>query len=313
MRKHGFSAAGTQRYRCVLCSVSTVRKRPDIRDSVHARRFQRWLCDGVRTKIVAQIEKVSSRTIRISLDIVLKVNPDTTCLVSEVVNELPLLIDGTYIQGRSRCVLIAYDTKNVVGFALSKRENYESWIWLLSRLQGKPLCIVSDGHSGAESAVIQVFGDSMPIQRCIVHVRRRAFAILTRNPQTDAGKELKVLVYDLYYIHSETEKESWLQRYKEWNTKHSEFLKQRSYRTEYIQGKRMWWYTHRSIRAVRSHIHNALPYLFTYLTDTRIPKSTNALEGGINSTLKTLFREHRGIAVTKKLRVTYEFLKRRMR
>jgi putative transposase len=313
MRKHGFSAAGTQRFRCVLCSVSTIRKRPDKRARMHARRFQRWLCEGVRSKILAQEEKVSKRTISRSLRQALLHQPESTFCISDIRSELPLLLDGTYIHKRSRCALIAHDTQDVVGFCLSRKEDYVTWLWFLGQHNGIPYAVVSDGYGGIENAVKQVFGSDIRIQRCIVHIKRRSLALLTQNPRLDAGKELRVIVCRLTKITEQHEADMWIADYKKWCVHYDLFLKQRTVIENSKPGKRNWWYTHRAIRSVRSHISNALPYLFTYLSDPRIPSSTNKLEGGINSPLKTLFREHRGMTPDKKVRITYEFLKRKMR
>jgi hypothetical protein len=39
-----------------------------------------------------------------------------------------------------------------------------------------------------------------------------------------------------------------------------------------------WWYKHKKIRAARSHIKNAIPYMFYYLEDENIKRSSNDLE-----------------------------------
>jgi hypothetical protein len=64
--------------------------------------------------------------------------------------------------------------------------------------------------------------------------------------------------------------------------------------------KRTWWYTHRNLRAARSLIRNALPHLFTFVRYPQIPRTTNHVEGGINSRLKELIHRHRGLSQDRK-------------
>jgi len=56
-----------------------------------------------------------------------------------------------------------------------------------------PCCVVGDGQKGLLKAVREVFPRAK-VQRCVVHVHRQAMAWLTRNPKTDAGRELRQLV-----------------------------------------------------------------------------------------------------------------------
>jgi hypothetical protein len=69
-----------------------------------------------------------------------------------------------------------------------------------------------------------------------------------------------------------------------------------------------WWYTQRKLRAVRSLLKNSAPHLFTWILLPGVPRTTNHVEGGINSKLKDLFRIHRGIPAQKKIALTAWYL-----
>jgi hypothetical protein len=93
-------------------------------------------------------------------------------------------------------------------------------------------------------------------------------------------------------IETETEKIIWLKSFADWQIKHDNFLKEK---TRHPILEKRWWYTHKKLRAVRSLLRNSLGNLFIYLDDPRVPKTSNDVEGGINSRLKDLLRIHRGL------------------
>jgi hypothetical protein len=64
---------------------------------------------------------------------------------------------------------------------------------------------------------------------------------------------------------------------------------------------------------MRSHINNALPYIFTYVRYPEIPKTTNFLEGGVNKTISELLSRHRGISLKQKASLITYFLDKKKR
>jgi hypothetical protein len=55
-------------------------------------------------------------------------------------------------------------------------------------------------------------------------------------------------------------------------------IKWHTYLNEKTFTQSRWRYTHRKIRQARSHIKNALPYMFHYLNNDKISSNTNDLE-----------------------------------
>ena len=166
-----------------------------------------------------------------------------------------------------------------------------------------PRALVSDGQKGLRKAVKTIF-PSIPHQRCLAHIIRLSLAWLTRNPQTDAGKDLRILVRELAQVKTESATKIWRSSFVEWDTHYEEFLKERSVNP--ATGRK--WYTHRKLRAVRSLIVNALPNLFWFTVDSHIPNTTNAVEGGINAPLAELLHRHRGITEEQKKALVRRFL-----
>jgi putative transposase len=218
-----------------------------------------------------------------------------------------LVLDATSILSRKLVVLIARTRRGVIAYRFAPVENHESWLMLLNSIKGTPKAIICDGQKGMKTAIFRRFG-TIPIQRCFVHIVRQAKAKLTRNPQTLSGKELRVLVCALTNIRTRPDADLWKSALQEWCMKHSQFLKEKSYGT--VNPNRVW-YTHRKLRGVRSLLVNSSTYMFTYLTDPDIPRDTNFLEGGINSPLKALFKNHRGMSLQTKITLTAWYLTKR--
>lgn len=70
-------------------------------------------------------------------------------------------------------------------------------------------------------------------------------------------------------------------------------------------GRRRWWYTHGRIRSAYYQLNKLVQdnQLFTHLelelltkTNQAIPRTTNYVEGGINSQLGTKLKLHRGMS-----------------
>lgn len=57
-------------------------------------------------------------------------------------------------------------------------------------------------------------------------------------------------------------------------------------------------------------IRNALPHLFTFIDYPHVPRTTNHVEGGVNSRLKELVHRHRGLPQDRKQMLVAEHLGR---
>ena len=141
----------------------------------------------------------------------------------------------------------------------------------------------------------------IPHQRCITHVQRLGLAFLTRNPKTQAGQELRVLVKTITQIENKPQPDEWVNQFLLWCNRWDSFLKERSH----LKGTRKWWYTHKSLRRVRTLILNALPNLFHYLEDNTIPKDTNGLEGRFSIPATSWFIQNEKRGLSRMVRLSY--------
>jgi hypothetical protein len=290
-----------------VCASSTVRKRPDTKERHHRTLFTRWLTGNRSLSEVADDHGVSRRTLirwfaplweRIQQPSVLSQDP---CAI--------YILDGVYLSGRENAALICRTMTAQIAWMFAERETLTNWKTFLNKLP-TPDATVIDGQKGLLAA-IQHLWPLAKIQRCIVHIERLARIKLTRHPKTSAGKELLTLAQRLLGVRTKRQRRRWLCVYRRWERRHADFLKERSYGEPKAGEKRTWWYTHRNIRAARSLIRNALPHLFTFIYYPHVPRTTNHVEGGVNSRLKELVHRHRGLPKDRKQVLLAEHLARK--
>ena len=85
--------------------------------------------------------------------------------------------------------------------------------------------------------------------------------------------------------------------------RYQEFLNERT--TAPISGETFW--THEELRKAVMSLQRLSPYLFTYERDSRIPRTTNALEGQF-SHLKEVLAIHRGVSRVHKEKMIHTIL-----
>ena len=130
---------------------------------------------------------------------------------------------------------------------------------------------------------------------------------LNKNPQTEAAIELRKIVSDILSVKIRNDALIWKERFEDWNLKYKEVVCERKYDPETKRRPLV----HGRLHSVRTLILNALPDLFEYVFNPLIPRTTNFVEGGINSELKELIRRHRGLKDKKKIMLVDEFLQRK--
>ncbi len=218
----------------------------------------------------------------------------------EVTGELYpiILIDG--IRVGSMVCLIARTPTAVIAWQWVGWESGNTWSLLLGRLPA-PLVIVCDGQKGVLLAIVRCWPKTR-IQRCVFHVWQNIRVKLTLHPQTIAGQELLQLTRDLWQVKTSQQSLEWQQRLQAWQEQYGSFIRERTYFASPTSGHRRWWYTHRGLRSAYKQLEKLVQtnqlftYLDTALTTEPIPRTTNYVEGGINSQLRTKLKLHRGMS-----------------
>jgi len=293
MQRWGKTSAGKQRFFCPLCRKSSIRSRPDLKIKINFRTFVSWLTKTTGLSTMADKLRTSKSSLTRSFKSFWNCLPRPKSIFC---NSEILVVDGVSIVKHCLIALIIFDRLKRIPLSwyFAARESYTSWLAIFSDLKAKganPRVIICDGQKGLIKAIYIVWPDVI-IQRCLIHIHRQAKAWLTQNPQTDAGKKLLEIVKNLIQIENHEQKKIWLKSFNAWLNQYDNFLKERTYHPIILKH---WWYTHRKLRAVRSLLKNSLHNLFIYLEDPRVPKTSNDVEGGLNSRIKDLLRIHRGL------------------
>ena len=287
LQKRGKTAAGTQRWLCPTCRQSGIRTRPDLARAFQLERFVTWL---LSKRSQTELD-TSDRTWRAQIDWCWSIAPKPTppnepCPI--------ILLDGIKV-GALVC-LVARTPEAVIAWQWVGWESSLTWSLLLAKLPA-PTVVVCDGQKGVLLAIARCW-PSTTIQRCLFHVWQNIRAKLTLNPQTNAGQELLQLTRALWPITTNEQATVWQQRLQDWHQLYGPFIRERTYSAMHT---RRWQYTHRGVRSAYRQLEKLvrLNQLFVYLNKTltteTIPKTTNYVEGGINSQLRAKLKDHRGM------------------
>ena len=307
MQSYGRTAAGAQRWYCPSCRSSRTRKRPDTRIRYRSTAFLQWLLGDLTVAELLRRYHVNRRTLDRWFAAAWTALPVPT-LPASLAGQV-LIVDGVYLR-RDACILIARTPTGVVSWMDCDRESTATWLEFFATLP-RPWAVVSDGQKGLKKAIRTIWPGILQ-QRCLFHVVDGALKKLTQRPTTAAGRVLRRLVLNLYGVQPEGGRRGWLRRYRRWEQQFAPFLNERTAGRR-PDRKRPWWYTHQTIRSARHLLRTALPELFTYVDHPTIPRTTNHVEGGLNSPLKDLVHQHRGLPLTKQQALAAYFLASKQR
>lgn len=182
------------------------------------------------------------------------------------------MIDWTRIT-KNICLIIYYDyiNKKVIRFWFYDGERYEyikeDLKILRDEFKYEIICFIVDWAKQIKKAIEKIFPNAK-IQRCLTHIKRQIQNNISKKPQSNCWKDLKKLVN---FKNFKNEK-LFIKKFNLWEEKYADFLKEK---TNNLNNSR---YTHKKLRSAKSHIKNAIPYMFHYLKDENIKKSNNDLE-----------------------------------
>lgn len=300
MQRRGKTSSGTQRWKCVSCNVSAVKQRPDTALRHSLQQFVKWLT-GVRDQLaIARELGISRMQLSRRFEPCWSLPAPAPAPTTEA--DHVLILDGVYLSGRTNAVLIARTLTYVRSWDFHERECFRAWDRFLARIPA-PAVVVCDGQKGLSEAIKRHWPHTK-IQRCLVHVERFVRSCISMRPKTEAGRDLWKLTRALWDVATVADANTWIRRFHVWEQQYADFLKERSYSPE--TGR--WWYTHRTVRAARSHLRNAIPHLFTFTVAPETPRTSNHVEGGTNARLKELIRRHRGLPPERKRTLAAYFL-----
>jgi Transposase, Mutator family len=252
--------------------------------------FKDWI---IGRQTIAQISReshYSERTLKRYFDKYLSDAPSFKVKPSEKVN---LLIDATYFSNNLCLVLYRDNTiKYTQLYRLTDGEWYDEIKEDLLNLINMGVQIESitcDGHKSLLKAIRKVC-KHVVLQRCLVHIQRMCRIWLTMRPKSQAGNDLRIIINRLHSIKTHDQKNHWLVSLVRWHEQYEDYIKEKSY-----SPTGTYWYKHKLLRRSFTVIRRALPDMFHYLDNGRIPKSTNGLESFFGH-LKSHITVHRGLS-----------------
>jgi len=317
LQKRGLTAAGTQRWYCSECTKSSCRARPDLARKLLLERFTRWLLDKESQTELAERMGYSVRTWRNKIAQCWDVIPPRKL---GVMPESPgvIMMDGTRVA--SLICLVMRTLDGVLGWQFCPWECSHEWEKLIFDVP-EPKVVVVDGQKGVIAAIARCWPETR-IQRCHFHIWMNMRSKLTLRPKTTAGQELLSLARILLRgIDTTTQRDKWIHELYAFGERYKTFINERTYgEPSPATGRTRWWYTHRGLRSAYRQLTKLVEdrQLFAYLevivvdTDTGepvpIPRTTNHVEGGINSRLRDLLKLYRGLLVKHQIRLADWYL-----
>lgn len=294
--KYGKNKSGSQRWLCKNCGTVITPKIDNSTKQLTV--FLRWLFGRETQREMAG----EGRTFRRKTAQFWNIWPLPPIIESK---RSVVYVDGIYL-ARKACILICCDEKHVLGWYLCRYEHSGAWIALMKRI-AEPEIVVSDGGSGFSKALKKVWPHAKH-QRCVFHAFCQVKRYTTSKPQTAAGIELYALAKDLLHIETQKQAEIWVDRFVSWMGKYSLFLSQMTY-DEYGNSRPK----HERLIKAKNSIVRLLKEgtMFTYLDDSlretidNIPSTNNRIEGGINSRLRAMLRDHRGLSIERRIKAVF--------
>jgi hypothetical protein len=183
-----------------------------------------------------------------------------------------------------------------------KSENNADYLVGLKYLESrgfKILGVVSDGRRGLAGIFAKY-----PYQICQFHIQKGVSTLLTRNPKSQAGKDLKQ--FNDTFIKLKLSKAQFLKQIDTYLKTHQDYLNEMS-ESDPKQPK------HQRLRKGLNKYRNNLKYMFTFQNDSKqqIPNTTNKIDGGVFSPLKRVVNNHPGTTKPRRKNLIIGFLNSR--
>ena len=187
---------------------------------------------------------------------------------------------------------------------MAQAETSRAWEALMAPIPA-PDVVVCDGGTGFERARRRAWPRTR-VQRCLFHAFCQVRRYTTSRPRLQAGRELYALALELMHLETLRQADWWVERYLQWCGFWADFLEDVSY----VDGRRQ--FTHERLRKARSSLSRLvsrgtlLAYLDPALTaEGPLPRTNNAIEGGVNAQLRDMLRNHRGMSAMRRVKAVF--------
>lgn len=138
------------------------------------------------------------------------------------------MIDGVWIS-KDICLIIYYEyiQKKVIRFGFYDGERYkyiqEDLKMLKDEFKYDIQSFTVDGGKQIKKAIEEIYPESK-LQRCVTHIHRQIQNYISKNPQSEGGKNLqKIITFKNF-----ENKENFIKEFKNWEETYFDFLKEKS-------------------------------------------------------------------------------------
>lgn len=199
-----------------------------------------------------------------------------------------LVLDGTFME-RPKGLFVAMNAEDysVVHGVVDSTEgprDLSRFCHAMIKRGARPKAAIINGNPHLTRTLRQ-FWPEIIIQRCLVHIQRQGLSWCRRNPKRTDAKHLRKIFLKVTAIHTTVERDRFLSQVHHWEDHYGGRIVMKPERGRVFS----------DLKRARSMLLTALPDMFHYLNDPRIPTSTNGLEGYFGR-LKQRYRQHRGLA-----------------
>lgn len=282
---------GHQRYKCKCCGSHFTARRKDVSSANRFVWFKWWVLRKQTIGEISELSGYSTRQLSRWFDEYLDQYPEWVIQRRDRVN---LLIDGTWFPNKVCLVLYRDETvKTTLFYRLTDQEwedEIKEDLQNIVNLGIEIESITTDGGTAIIKAIKKICPEAKR-QRCLAHIQRECTIWLTQHPKSEAGRELLCLIQKICAIETHNDRIYWLKCFDDWYAKHKDYVEAKSCKDESTR----YWYTHKMVRRSYVHLKRAIPNMFVFLDNPRIPKTTNALESFFGH-LKENISLHRGLS-----------------
>ena len=295
---------GKQRFKCNNCGIYFTSENKGVTKSNEQVWFRKWIIERQTLPLLSRDSGLSVSTLQRKFYEYLKDYPSWSIPQCKVVN---LVIDGTYFT--NKICLFVYRENNIQETLLYRTttgeyacEIYEDLINIMQVgiiIQS----VTCDGHKSAISAINKCNKwiikhnkinrtniQNIVIQRCLVHIQRGCLDYLKKDHQSVAGRRLRRIAMTICKIDTFEKKRLFIEAFRFWFFDNEKYIMQMS---ESESGRK--WRTHKDLYSAYRLIINAIPDMFHYLDNSKIPPTTNCMESYF-SHLKETISFHRGLS-----------------
>lgn len=247
--------------------------------------FRRWIVEGYTIRQLVHHSGHSRATIQRILHYWLERFPQP-CLNNT--QSQYLILDGTFLHRRSGMYAAMDGTTHQVVFGLyginERPRDLLEFCLSLKRQGIEPKSATIDGNPHI-FRTMQSLWPAIPIQRCLVHIQRQGLSWCRQSPKRTDAQRLRRIFLMVLDIHTHAQRQQFEKTFDRWNERYGQPL---------LQTTNRGWVTS-DLQRARSMLMNAIPFMFSYLDDQKIPWSTNALEEYF-ARLKHRYWQHRGLS-----------------